>query len=244
MDACFGVETAPLLIVELATGSKKPASATHILLHLTRMSRDVCWSDQRDKVYSQLGLVHRTADLRGLPRLDLRPDHGPVSTPAAVLTAAAAAIIRSSNCVGIIIQVSDPSFRTLDGLPSWVPTFIKSPNYAMGSNNPFDPSRFRTLGQRAYDIRGGTLLVDGVLVGRLCGGLDLGDVDDGDKLFAVLRMAGHATMQGAVPVDVLWRTLLWDVHGHKSLEDGYPAPDCHAKSSLIPRHTTCSQLTL
>jgi hypothetical protein len=230
MDACFGAEATPLLIVELATGSKKLASAAHILLHLMRMSRDFCWSDQRDKVYSLLGLVHHTADVRGLPRLDLRPDYGPTSTPATVLTAAAAAIVRSSNCVGIIMQVSDPSFRTLDGLPSWVPDFVKSPNYAMGSDNPFDASRFHTLGQRAYDLRDGTLLVEGVLVGRLCGGLDLGDIDDCDKLFAVLRMASHATVQGAAPVDVLWRTLLWDVHGHNSLEDEYPAPDYLAKA--------------
>ncbi|KAM0328194.1 hypothetical protein ACHAQA_005601 [Verticillium albo-atrum] len=223
--ACAKSNAQQLLVVGLCTGRYELASGAHVLVHLMRMARDFQWTDPRDRVYSLLGLVKDTAARLGLPPLrDLAPDYAPATTPAMVLTAAAAAVVESSGYLGIVAHVSDPSFRALRDLPSWVPDFHKAPNFSMEHRSPFiacgpEPRPFRLEDGRRLLFAHGTRL--GVL-------RETQTADHGDRLadvLGLLRLAGRSTLPaGPDRADVLWRTMIWDLYENYHEIGDYPAP--------------------
>lgn len=224
-EACLQSNFEQLLIVKICTGKGGFASAEHILLHLMRMARDFSWTDPRDRVYSLLGLVNFTARLHNVPPLDLMPDYRESKTAAAVLTEAATAIINRSKCLGIIAQVSDMSFRKIKDLPSWVPDFVRSPNFSQGRRTIFKAYGNRVTDKPLYEIQGRTLHVQGRRIGSVDETLNL---DHGGRLSDILKLVAMA-YKARLPseqdrAEVLWRTMVWDVYGHSAAGDEHPAP--------------------
>ena len=224
-EACIQSNFQSLLLVEICTGTHGLDSAEHILLHLMRMSRDFEWGDLRDKVYSLLGLINYTTQLRNLPPLALRPDYSDASTPATVLTAAATAIIQQSNYLGILAQVSDPSFRKIEGLPSWVPDFFRSPNLSMGRRNLFNASKHQHLDKPYFRFQDLSLTVKGTKIGVLQETQDLKHENKIENILDMLAIASKSVLPlGQDRVEVLWRAMIWDIYGHAHVEDLHPAP--------------------
>ncbi|CAM1511895.1 Fc.00g094080.m01.CDS01 [Cosmosporella sp. VM-42] len=230
-EACIQSNFQSLLLVEICTGTHGLDSAEHILLHLMRMSRDFECGDLRDKVYSLLGLINYTTKLHNLPPLALKPDYSENSTPATVLTAAAAAIIKQSNYLGILAQVSDPSFRKIEGLPSWVPDFFRSPNLSMGRRNLFNASSHQRMDKSYFHFQDLSLTVRGTKVGVLQGTQDLKHDNKIGNILDMLKIASESVLPlGQDRVEVLWRTMIWDIYGHAHVEDLHPAPSFLADS--------------
>ncbi|KFH46603.1 Heterokaryon incompatibility protein-like protein [Hapsidospora chrysogenum ATCC 11550] len=224
-EACFQRMAQSLLVVEICTGTHGLTSAAHFLVHLLRMSRDFSWGDPRDRIYSMLGLINFTARLHGLPPLDLKPDYSSNSTEATVLTAATQAIIKQSDFLGIIAQVSDPAFRRTQNLPSWVPDWFRSPNFAMGRRNPFDASRHRSNNMLHCQFSGQRLFVKGTRLGTFRGVHRLKMDNDIEHVISMLRIAYKSWFPlGEDRMEVLWRTLIWDIYGHAQETDEHPAP--------------------
>lgn len=212
-----------LLIVEICTGTHALESAEHMLLHMMRMSRDFQWSDARDKVYSLLGLVSFIIRDRPIAPLPIKPDYSESVTPAMVFTRVARAIIERSNCLGIITQVSDLSFRKISNLPSWVPDFTKSPNLSMGRRNLFSASGTESP---LYRFEDDLLVTRGTRLGTMQEVQSLTVTNDFETVVGMLSIASKSTFPHAVDgTEVLWRTLIWDIYGHGHVCDLHPAPD-------------------
>ena len=232
-DACIQGDTGSLLIVEICTGTHGLVSGEHVLLHLMRMARDFEWGDPRDRVYSLLGLVNYTAQLQQLPPLALTPDYSEAATEATVLTAAATAIISRSNYLGLIAQVSDPSFRKVQGLASWVPDFTRSPNFSNGRRNLFNADKYEASQAPFFRFQGSSLSVRGVRMGFIRKTQDLKHDNRIEVISGMLRIASESTLPlGLDRIDVLWRTMIWDIYGHAHVADLHPAPDYLANSFL------------
>ncbi|KAK0391005.1 hypothetical protein NLU13_0507 [Sarocladium strictum] len=225
-DACSDPDYAYLLVVGLCTGSYSLDSAEHILIHLMRMSRDFNWTDMRDRVYSLLGLVAHTAKRLGFPPISLRPDYSPDVTAAHVLTKVAEAVMLRSNYVGIIAQVSDLCFRSIKDLPSWVPGFYKQFNYAMGHISPLNACGHIRRPDLAFSVHNECLRVQGQLLGILKEQRDICSLNniDWSSLRQLMQLAASATLPaGRDRIDVLWRTMLWDIGSHENEAELHPA---------------------
>ncbi|KAI0869711.1 heterokaryon incompatibility protein-domain-containing protein [Hypoxylon argillaceum] len=196
-DACILGHERRAFVAELSTGVRGLKMPGQVL-------------DQRDRVYSLLGLATYVSKLRNLPGIRIAVDYSDTNTPAMVLTLVATIVIRECNCLGIISQVTDPTYRHIPGLPSWVPDFMGGPNYSLGRKSSFDASGLKSDGQR--DVR----------VGRLEEVVSARHNNSFDRLSAMLRIALQA----------LWRTMIWDVYGHGYLDDEHPAPP-HLKDAFI-----------
>lgn len=233
-EACLQKNFESLLIVEICTGSGGFAAAEHILLHLMRMARDFSWTDPRDRVYSLIALANFTARFHKVPPLCLMPDYSRSSTVAAALTEVAKAIIRRSGCLGIISQVSDMSFRNIEGLPSWVPNFVRTFNLAQGQKTLFNACGGEYgIDRPIYEILGRALHVRGRRIGLVT---ETRDLDHGDRLSDVLGLVAMA-YRSRLPLqqdraEVLWRTMIWDIYGHSVPNDDHPAPSFLADSFL------------
>lgn len=233
-EACLQRNFESLLIVDMCTGEGGFAAGEHVLLHLMRMARDFAWTDPRDRVYSLLGLVNFTARLHGVRPLRLMPDYSKLNTPAATLTDVASAIIERSGSLGIISQVSDVVFRQVEGLPSWVPNFVRSPNLAQGRETLFQAYGDRHgLKEPLYDIEGSTLFVKGRQIGVITESLDLDHGGRIDNLVGLIDMAYRSRLPLQEDrADVLWRTMIWDIYGHSVPKDEHPAPASLADSFI------------
>ena len=209
-----------LLIVEIVTGTRELKHGEYVLLHLMRMARDFDWLDPRDRIYSMIGIVRSM----GLD-LCMAPDYSESCTPASVLTQFAQAVIRHSNSISIISQVSDPYFRKTPNLPSWAPCLKNSPNFAYGRNHPFEADKGFNLGDRViYEFNADSLLVWGVKVGRIQAttGVHFGETPN---IGAMRQFATQVSQpEGLDSDEILWRTLITDVYGHLAPEDKHPAP--------------------
>jgi len=214
------------VISDLSTGLKGLKASEHILLHLLRMARDFDCSDPRDRVYSLLGLVNHVCKERGLATLSILPNYNPSCTAASVLTSVAEAVISGSQCLGIMSHVSDLMYRQTPGLPSWVPDFIRAPNYSMGKDALFDASRFVSDGQRGFQINGNALRVHATCVGNVRRIAPSRIDNQVENLFSMLRVVFNTHLpRGVDRLEVLWRTMIWDVYGHAQVIDEHPAPD-------------------
>lgn len=225
-DACIEKNCKSLLIVGISTGTYALASAEHILLHLVRMSRDFVCEDPRDKIYALLGLVNKTAELHSHPRSALVPDYGKHVTEAMVLTAFAKAIIERSNYLGIIAQVSDPFYRNVPGLDSWVPTFVRCPNFATEYKCFFNVCKHRPGDMPFYRFDDSVLAVKGTKLGTLRQTVDLKHEDKIENFLAILKLACQSTFPlGQSRLEALWRTMVWDCYRPAHSADLHPAPD-------------------
>ena len=233
-EACLQNDFYYLLVVEICTGQASFATAGHILLHLMRMARDFSWTDPRDRVYSLIGLVNLTARLHGVPPLELMPDYSESKTAAAVLTEVATMIIEQSGCLGIISQVSDLSFRQIKGLSSWVPDFLRSPNFSMGRNPTFDACGHKSTTTRPmFRIDGPFLYVEGKCISIIQETLSLDHGNNLGHIIDILAMAYKSRLPRKQDrAEVLWRTMIWDVYGHGHKADDHPAPAFMADSFL------------
>ncbi|KAJ2982115.1 hypothetical protein NQ176_g1597 [Zarea fungicola] len=235
-EACIHKNCQSLLVVEICTGTYGLQSAEHILVHLMRMSRDFQWSDPRDRIYSILGLVNFTSRLHGLAPLYLKPDYGKTSTEASVLTTVATAVIKRSGYLGIIAQVSDLSFKKCNDLPSWVPDFSRSPNFAMGRRNLFNActGTRQPTNKPLFRFCGRSLFVMGNRIGTVQGAhvLKLDDCNI-EGILSMLEIAYKSRLPlGEDRMDALWRTMIWDIYGHAQATDDHPAPSFLANSFL------------
>ncbi|PKS12513.1 hypothetical protein jhhlp_000720 [Lomentospora prolificans] len=223
--ACAPDSTTETPIVDLSTGLQGLHSAEHVLLHLMRMARDFECSDPRDRVYSLLGLVNHVCKERGLPLPQIRADYSATCNLATVLTSVASSIISGSDYLGIICHVSDLAYRQTTGLPSWVPDFIRSFNYAMGRKALFDASNFTIRGQRGYSISGKLLFVSATRIGFLKDWSAVSVAGEFSNIPSMLRVAAVTNLPAGVDrIEALWRTLIWDTFGHGHAFDEHPAP--------------------
>ena len=200
-----------VLILEISTGTREPETAEYLLLHLMRMARDFKWSDERDRVYSLIGIVKMCARRWGFADLSILPDYNASTTAASVLAQVTRRIIEQSGKTGIIAQVSDLKYRKLPGLKSFVPTFNRGANYSSGRTLAFHADQNARIGSAsAYKFTNDTLEV----LGRRIGGYDaverlkLGRGSDITKLRSLAR-------RSCMPVDhdrdvTLWRVLTCD----------------------------------
>ncbi|KEY72640.1 hypothetical protein S7711_06274 [Stachybotrys chartarum IBT 7711] len=227
-DACMVPDYSYLLVVGLCTGSYSLDSAEHILVHLMRMSRDFEWTDMRDRIYSTLGLVAYTARQRQVSPLSIKPDYAAHVTPAQVLTQMAVSVIERSNYLGIIAQVSDPSFRTISDLASWVPDFNRMFNYPMGHTSPINVCGVIRSPDLSFRFRGRCLHAQGIRVGVIKSQTNIPILQETSQfdMLDMLNVAfGSVWPVGVDRIDVLWRTMIWDIMGVDSGPDVHPAPD-------------------
>ncbi|KAI1146230.1 heterokaryon incompatibility protein-domain-containing protein [Nemania diffusa] len=232
-DACILGHERRAFVAELSTGVRGLKMPGQVLLHLMHMARDFHCSDQRDRVYSLLGLATYVSKLRNLPGIRIAVDYSDTNTPAMVLTLVATIVIRECNCLGIISQVTDPTYRHIPSLPSWVPDFMGGPNYSLGRKSSFDASGLKSDGQREFRIENHFLFTHSVRVGRLEEVVSARHNNSFDRLSAMLRIALRSCAPRHVDrIEALWRTMIWDVYGHGYLDDEHPAPP-HLKDAFI-----------
>jgi hypothetical protein len=210
---------------QLAGFGQTRETAAHLLLLVLIFGLNLQVTDCRDRIFGFLGLVNSLAEQRGLPKLRIRPRYAD-STPESVLTEAATVMIEDCNHVGIITMINDDSVKKLKDLPSWVPEFtLLGPHPVAVTHTPFnrvafesfDASRYKSLGQRGVRVDGDRLHVKASRVGAICDRSDSSWIDvftlgKVEELAAfVLDCAEKYPLTGQNRVELLWRTLIFDI---------------------------------
>ncbi|KAM0437911.1 hypothetical protein ACHAPT_002276 [Fusarium lateritium] len=137
-------------------------------------------TDQRDKVYSLLGIARHAATVKGSPVTSIKVDYTDSSTPATVFTAATRFILEECNHLGLISLASlvtpehGEDLELTPNLPSWVPDLSTSAQHAStlailgyASHFDFDASRYQEIGSLGLRILGSQLHVKAVRIGAL-----------------------------------------------------------------------------
>ncbi|KAI0818165.1 heterokaryon incompatibility protein-domain-containing protein, partial [Xylaria sp. FL0064] len=89
--------------------------------HLLENFRAFDATDDRDYVYTTLGIIKATAAHQSLDVPEITVDY--TQPVAAVYADAAEKIMRGGNCVNLLCLAQDPRVRNRQDLPSWVPDF-------------------------------------------------------------------------------------------------------------------------
>lgn len=137
-------------------------------------------SDQRDKVYSLLGMAKFAATVKGAPPTCIEVDYTDSSTPGTVFTKATTFILEECNHLAFISLASlitckdGENLELTPDLPSWVPDFSTSAQHATimplicySKHYEFDASWYRELGSLGLRIDGAELHVKAVRIGTL-----------------------------------------------------------------------------
>jgi hypothetical protein len=207
----------------------------HFLMHMLFVTRMSDATDGRDKVFGLHGIMNAIADTNNLPRLDINVDYSPQSTISSVVTTATRIVLEQCNHLGYLTYAGD-AYRTVKGLPSWVPDLmiarplstLQARSFVRGfKGNP--PPTIGSLGFRVLDK---TLHVHASLVGHVS---DVSEpcnemIHHGKfEICARLLLKSQACYNptGQNIVEVLWRTLLYDldaVHDTARSELGISLP--------------------
>ncbi|KAI8664920.1 HET domain-containing protein [Fusarium sp. Ph1] len=220
--------------IEILTGSDswRRGTAPMLAFLLTRCRRAHA-SDQRDKVYSLLGIAKFAAAVKGAPPTCIEVDYTDSSTPATVFTKATAFILEECNhlafisLASLIICKDGENLELTPDLPSWVPDFSTSAQHATtmpllcySKHFEFDASWYRELGSLGLRIYGAELHVKAVRIGTL----SVVSTSVAEALmrtwefepFAglLLKCAQRYTLTGELAIEAFWRTLIFDTETH------------------------------
>lgn len=220
--------TDALLVVQGCTGARDIVHAEYMLLHLMRMSRDFHWHNEKDRIYSMIGIIRI---MRKDLTLTIVSDYRESTEPAMVLMDFAKTIVWQSQCVGIISQVSDERNRELSHLPSWVPCFRLPPVYANGQKHPFIAGKgFSSTDKSFFLFHGDTLEVKAIKIGTIAKTQDI-EMDEPANIPDLQSLAQRADLSNAQSHDeLLWRTLIWNMYNmHDTLGDKCPADETVGK---------------
>jgi hypothetical protein len=95
----------------------------------------------------------------------------------------------------------------------------------MGRDAVFDASRFASDGQRGFQINGNALSVHATCVGHVRQIAPCRIDNQFENLLSMLRVVFNTHLPRSVDrLEVLWRTMIWDVYGHAQVTDEHPAP--------------------
>ena len=163
--------------IELLTGSGNwKHSASPFLAFLLQKYIAFDATDERDKIFSLLGIVNYAAKLRGAPRFTIKVDYSPQNSIAMVFTAAVATILEDCSHLGLLAIAGNVLVSPIPGLPSWVPDFSTAtlnPIIATrGQTDPnqvtsFDPSRYSEFGSLGLRIVGRHLHIKAFQLGTI-----------------------------------------------------------------------------
>ncbi|RSL49203.1 hypothetical protein CEP53_009244 [Fusarium sp. AF-6] len=220
--------------VEMLTGPDawRRGAAPMLAWLLTRCRRAYA-SDQRDKVYSLLGIAKFAATIKGAPPTSIEVDYSMSSTPATVFTKTATFILEECNYLAFISLASHivckegKNLELTPDLPSWVPDFSTSTQHATtmpiicySKNFDFDASWYRELGSLGLRIDGPKLHVKAIRVGTLsavsgCVTDTVMRAKDFEPFAALLlQCAQRYALTGELAIEAFWRTLIFDTEMH------------------------------
>jgi hypothetical protein len=94
-----------------------------ILFYLCWSNKGVPATDERDKVYSFLGLLNRLSKVTNYKPMDIVPDYGPSSKLSTILENMTKKVIKQAGNYAVLAAVNPLVQRRLTDLPSWVPDF-------------------------------------------------------------------------------------------------------------------------
>ncbi|KAF5005599.1 hypothetical protein FDECE_8006 [Fusarium decemcellulare] len=194
-------------------------TASPMLAFLLMQCRKFKAKDQRDKVYSLLGMANSAAVHRGAPKSTIKVDYG--STTAAVFDAATRTIIEEYNHLGFISIASlvmhdgSEDLELTPGLPSGYP-ISRLPPPLWRLYHELGPLSFRILGPQLHvkGIRIGTLSAGSTLIQHLR--------SHGFEPFAslLLRCGQRYEPTGELSVEAFWRTLICGIDPNDSADQG------------------------
>ncbi|RTE76331.1 hypothetical protein BHE90_009219 [Fusarium euwallaceae] len=216
--------------VEMLTGPDawRRGAAPMLAWLLTRCRRAYA-SDQRDKVYSLLGIAKFAATIKGAPPTSIEVDYSVSSTPTTVFIKTATFILEECNYLAFISLASHiickdgKNLELTPDLPSWVPDFSTSAQHATtmpiicySKNFDFDASWYRELGSLGLRIDGPKLHVKAIRVGTLsaasnCVTDTVMRAKDFEPFAALLlQCAQRYVLTGELAIEAFWRTLIFD----------------------------------
>ncbi|KAM6529537.1 hypothetical protein FALCPG4_007666 [Fusarium falciforme] len=220
--------------IEILPGSDSWRRGTApMLAYLLMRCRRAHASDQRDKVYSLLGIAKFAATVNGAPTTCIEVGYTDSSTPGTVFTKATTFILEECNHLAFISLASlitcknGENLELTPDLPSWVPDFSTSVQHATttpllcySKHYEFDASWYRELGSLGLRIDGAELHVKAVRIGTLS--VVSTSVAEALMLtwefepFAalLLKCAQRYTPTGELAVEAFWRTLIFDTETH------------------------------
>ncbi|RSL46536.1 hypothetical protein CEP54_013809 [Fusarium duplospermum] len=225
--------------IEMLTGPDSwRRGAAPMLAWLLMRCRRAHASDQRDKVYSLLGIAKFAAKVKGASQTSIEVDYSDSSTPTTVFTKAATFILEECNHLAFISLASHiicrdgKNLKLTPDLPSWVPDFSTSaqqattmPIICYSKNFDFDASLYRELGSLGLRIDGPKLHVKAVRIGTLSAVSScVTDTVMRAKHFEpfaelLLKRAQRYALTGELAIEAFWRTLIFNTEMHGA----YPA---------------------
>ncbi|KAF5627507.1 heterokaryon incompatibility (het-6OR allele) [Fusarium sp. NRRL 52700] len=225
-------------VIEDLTGPDnwKTTASSH-LAYMMMIGHKFKVANDRDRVYSLLGMVNIAASHMGLPRCDLEVNYN--ASVAEVFTAATTNILNHCNHLGFISLAGIAEFHhgTLNlpsnDIPSWVPNFSTEPSAARTAPILFpwgrgeirlDASRYSKIGSLGFSITGSRLSVQAQRIGQFLPGCYLFYVLA--YLFHVepfaallLRCDKRYKVTGELHIEACLRTFIFGANIHDSITD-------------------------
>ncbi|KAF4332064.1 heterokaryon incompatibility (het-6OR allele) [Fusarium beomiforme] len=208
------------------TDNWKTTASSH-LAYMMMVCHKFKVTDDRDRVYSLLGMVNIAANYLGIPRCAVEVDYD--ATTAQVFTAATANILHHCNHLGFISLAGIAEFHhgtqnmLLPGLPSWVPNFSTEVSAArtipilFHRNNMkdlLDASRYSEIDSLGFTITGSRLSVQAHCVGQILPGsyqfYDLALYFYIESFaYLLLRCGQYYKPTGELSLEACWRTFIF-----------------------------------
>ncbi|KAI9710936.1 MAG: hypothetical protein M1820_002372 [Bogoriella megaspora] len=205
------------------------ADESKVLLYSIIRARRFLASDPRDKIYALLGVIEKSTN--GKNRLT--PVYGKRSV-AETYILAAIQILKDSDDLLLLSQAEGDAFRTVEGLPSWVPDWSCSRIVGLGVTGY---ARFSASGNiprsLSIDEENRTLAVMGTKLDEIVMSgerkEDILSKKPFPRLLAIICALPRPYHTNQSPSEVLWRSLITDTAGEKRI---HPAPPAYGSAFL------------
>ena len=201
-----------------------------IFMMILRQTRSFCAKDARDKVFGLLGVIKRAARVRNLSECPISADYS--KSVAQVYEEATTYILKNTSDLLPLSMVSGPSRVLVKDLPSWAIDFsvqfclsLGESNAMLGDLPDFDAAKGSPKVLEYATIRGRAMYVFAHILDKVA---DTGEAPTEvintslEPYVKFTRSCPKIYRNGQHPVEVLWRTLIWDYGLTGSL---HPASD-------------------